>query len=216
MRSGVCSSLSFFHTLAQLSLAADPSGHHQHLQYYASRAGIAFTILNGSTMTVNSLLLYESHTAQASRVVHLRVNVTRSGMVSRPTKIGTWNPSSQLPALRAWIIFAMMEVDRPTPLNSQVEAMCYALRSMMKNTKSLPDCGRTTRMTKQPRSSKWYSVNAFGREKSQTIIQALAILVLRSNCCKHEACIRMVTQNLSNKSKTQVMLSTKLGSHLQG
>ena len=89
-------------------------------------------------MTVNSLLLYESHTAQASRVVHLRVNVTRSGMVSRPTKIGTWNPSSQLPALRAWITFAMVEVCRPACL----ETMCHALSMMKKlnvSTKLWPD-----------------------------------------------------------------------------
>lgn len=44
-------------------------------------------------------------------------------------KIGTWNPSSQLPALRAWIIFTMVEVDGSTSLYSQVEAMCYALHN---------------------------------------------------------------------------------------
>ena len=42
-------------------------------------------------------------------------------------KIGTWNPSSQLPALRAKIIFTMVEVDGSTSLCSQVEAMCHAL-----------------------------------------------------------------------------------------
>jgi hypothetical protein len=40
--------------------------------------------------------------------------------------IGTWNPSSQLPALRTWIFSAMAEVDRPTCLDSQVETMCLS------------------------------------------------------------------------------------------
>lgn len=124
---GAASSLSFFHALAQLSLAADPSRNHQRFRYYTSRAGIAFTILNGSAMTVHWLPLFESHNTQASRVVHLRVNVARSDMVSRLTKIGAWNPSSQLPALRAWITHfcdAMVEVDRPACL----ETMRHALR----------------------------------------------------------------------------------------